>query len=104
MELQRRAFGGFSNGRKESGFIDQKGVQISMSYENPIYTASARERLLDLKQWVERALEFDRSMREAGFDDLSRPITQADMDREGLRPGEFVIGNWIIRPRRLEKK
>lgn len=75
-----------------------------MSYENPIYTASAREKLLDIKQSVELALTFDGLMRDAGFDDPPRPITQADMDREGLRPGEFAIGNWIIRPRRLEKK
>lgn len=59
------------------------------TFSKPIYDAPIDERLADLKQIIESAQKFLRL-------ETMRPCTD---NAEGLEPGEFALGNWIIRPR-----
>ena len=57
---------------------------------NPIYEAPFEERLKDLKRTIEMVESMLRQP------DMLRPYGRND---EGLKDGEFALGNWIVRPR-----
>lgn len=66
-----------------------------MSRNNPIYDACLADRLKDLIRSSKRM----RTMLIKDYLYITEDEVKENWPKEGLKEGEFAIGNWIVRPR-----